>query len=170
MRIHRRFLIAAAALGAASAPAGATTSTTNMTVGITITAACNISVTNINFGSMLSTALLSAQTSTPAMGGLFTYTCSPGSNTPSLAYGNGTNYSGGNRMIGDDQRRLPSLYPRDAGDRYFYWQRANRPDHRDHPRAGDASGRGRVFGYGRSDVELLAAGAICRLRLRRQRF
>ena len=100
MRIHRHILIAAAVLGAASAPAGATTSTTNMTVGITITAACNISVTNINFGSMLSTALLSAQTSTPAMGGLFTYTCSPGSNTPSLAYGNGTHYSGGNRMLG----------------------------------------------------------------------
>jgi spore coat protein U-like protein len=34
------------------------------------------------------------------MGGLFSYTCSPGSNPPSLAYGNGLNYSSGNRMIG----------------------------------------------------------------------
>jgi len=88
------------AIEAASAPAGATTSTTNMTVGITITAACNVSVTNINFGSMVSTALLSAQTSTAAMGGLFTYTCSPGANPPSLTYDHGQNYSGGNQMKG----------------------------------------------------------------------
>ncbi len=88
------------ALEAASSPAGAASSTTNMTVAITLTAACNISVTNINFGSMTSTALLSAQTSTPAMGGLFSYTCSPGSNTPTLTYGQGSNYSSSNRMIG----------------------------------------------------------------------
>lgn len=103
MRIHRNYLITAAAflgIGLAAAPAGATTSTTNMTVGITITAACNISVTNINFGSMVSTALLSAQTSTAGMGGLFTYTCSPGSNTPALTYGHGLNYTTTNRMIG----------------------------------------------------------------------
>ncbi len=85
---------------AASAPAGATTSTTNMTVGITITAACNISVTNINFGSMLSTALLSSHTSDASMGGLFTYTCSPGSNAPSITYDHGQNYSSANQMIG----------------------------------------------------------------------
>jgi spore coat protein U-like protein len=85
---------------AACAPARAMTSTTNMTVDVTVTSACAISVTNIDFGSMLSTALLSAQTSTAAMGGLFTYTCSTGSNPPSLTYGNGQSYSSGNRMIG----------------------------------------------------------------------
>ena len=93
-------VIGVVALEAAIAPASATTSTTNMTVGITITAACNISATNINFGSMAAAALLSTQTSTAGMGGLFTYTCSPGSNAPSLAFGNGANYSSGNRMIG----------------------------------------------------------------------
>ena len=101
MHIRPKVSVSAFAIAlAVAAPAGATTSTTNMTVGITITAACNISVTNINFGSVLSTTLLSAQTSTAAMGGLFTYTCSPGANPPSLAYGHGLNYSGGNRMIG----------------------------------------------------------------------
>ena len=105
MRNSLKILISAAAIGvaalqAASAPANATTSTTNMTVGITITAACSISATNINFGSMASTALLSTQTSTAGMGGLFSYTCSPGSNAPSLAYSHGANYSSGNRMIG----------------------------------------------------------------------
>jgi spore coat protein U-like protein len=105
MRNSMKALVSAAAIGVfailgATAPASATTSTTNMTVGITITAACSISVTNINFGSMAGTALLSAQTSTAAMGGLFTYTCSPGSNPPSLAYGHGANYSSGNRMLG----------------------------------------------------------------------
>ena len=105
MRIRRSGVLPAAAIGvagvlAAYAPASATTSTTNLNVGITITAGCTISVTNINFGSLAATALLSAQTSTAAMGGLFTYTCSPGSNPPALTYGNGLNYSSGNRMIG----------------------------------------------------------------------
>ena len=57
-------------------------------------------MTNIAFGTMLSTALLSALTSTAAMGGLFTYTCSPGANTPSLAYDHGLYYSSGNQMKG----------------------------------------------------------------------
>jgi spore coat protein U-like protein len=83
-----------------AAPAGATTSTVNMSVGITVTAACSLSVTNISFGSMVSTALLSAQTSTSAMGGLLTYTCSPGATSPSLTYGQGANYSSTNRMKG----------------------------------------------------------------------
>jgi spore coat protein U-like protein len=79
----------------------ATTSTTNMNVSIQITAGCNISVTNINFGSMPATNLTSAQTSTAAMGGLFTYTCSPGASTPALTAGQGNNFlTGANRMKG----------------------------------------------------------------------
>ena len=98
-----RFAAAVLAAGfalAAAGPASATTSTTNMNVSITITAACNISVTNINFGSVPSTTLAAAQTSTVAMGGLFSYTCSPGTAAPVLTAGNGNNYSGGNRMKG----------------------------------------------------------------------
>jgi spore coat protein U-like protein len=103
MRNFRNGFVALGAITAsalASAPAGATTSTVNMSVGITITAACSLSVTNINFGSMVSTALTTAQTSTSAMGGLLTYTCSPGSATPALTYGQGANYSSTNRMKG----------------------------------------------------------------------
>ncbi len=103
MHIVQSKVVAASAIIAWSfgvAPAGATSSTINMSVGITITAACNLSVTNINFGSMLATALTSAQTSTPAMGGLLTYTCSPGSNTPSLGYGQGLHYTTSNQMMG----------------------------------------------------------------------
>ncbi len=81
--------------------ANATTSTTNMSVSIQITAGCNISVTNINFGSTAATVLTSAQTSTAAMGGLFSYTCSPGTNTPALTAGQGNNYlTSTNRMKG----------------------------------------------------------------------
>jgi spore coat protein U-like protein len=93
-------LVLAAAAGLAASGAQATTSTANMNVSIQITAGCNISVSNINFGAMPSTSLTTAQTSTSAMGGLFTYTCSPGSNTPALTAGQGSNYSGGNRMKG----------------------------------------------------------------------
>jgi spore coat protein U-like protein len=111
VRIFRKHLTTALSLAAilcGTAPAGATTSTVNMSVGITITAACNLSVTNINFGSMLATALLSAQTSTTAMGGLLTYTCSPGSTTPVLTYGQGSNYSSGsNRMKGTSSDYIP---------------------------------------------------------------
>ena len=103
MRVSRKAAVAASAILACSlhaAPAGATTSTVNMSVGVTITAGCSLLVTNINFGSMPATTLLSAQTSTAAMGGLLTYTCTPGSNPPALTYGQGNNYSSGNRMIG----------------------------------------------------------------------
>ena len=101
----RNKIILASLAGAAASllvsGAQATTSTTNMNVSIQITAGCNISVTNINFGSMPATNLTSAQTSTAAMGGLFTYTCSPGSNTPALTAGQGNNFlTSTNRMKG----------------------------------------------------------------------
>ena len=99
-RIFAAWLVAGAA-SLVSCAAMATTSTTNMNVSIQITAGCNISVTNINFGSMPATNLASAQTSTAAMGGLFTYTCSPGSNTPALTAGQGGNFAASsNRMKG----------------------------------------------------------------------
>jgi spore coat protein U-like protein len=94
-------LLVAGAASLAYSDADATTSTANMNVSIQITAGCNISVTNINFGSLPATTLTSAQTSTAAMGGLFTYTCSPGSNTPALTAGQGNNYLSPNtRMKG----------------------------------------------------------------------
>jgi spore coat protein U-like protein len=84
-----------------AAPAAfAAQSTANMNVGITVTAACNVAVTDINFGSAPASALSSAMTSTAAMGGLFTYTCGPTSTTPSLAAGQGQNFSSNNRMKG----------------------------------------------------------------------
>ena len=79
--------------------AGATTSTANMNVSIQITAGCNVSVTNINFGSIPSTGLVSAQTSTPGMGGLFSYTCSPGALLPALTAGQGANYKAPNNQM-----------------------------------------------------------------------
>lgn len=100
----RKFGVAAAlaaGFSLALSSAGATTSTANMNVSITITAGCTVSVTNINFGSVASTVLTSAQTSTAAMGGLFSYTCSPGSNTPVLTANQGNNFlSPNNRMKG----------------------------------------------------------------------
>ena len=100
----RHYLVAALlAAGAATlVPAAATaaTSTANMNVTIQITSGCSVSVTNINFGSVPSTTLTAAQTSTAPMGGLFTYTCSPGSNTPSLTAGQGNNFAVTNRMKG----------------------------------------------------------------------
>ena len=96
-----RMLCAAAMLAAASGGvAQATTSTANMNVSITITAACNISVTDINVGSLAATVLSSALVSTAAMGGLFSYTCSPGSTTPALTAGPGNYFSSTNRMKG----------------------------------------------------------------------
>lgn len=96
--------IAAAAILSAAGCCGAAhaaTSTANMTVSITITAACNVSVGNINFGSQAATVLSSALTSTAAMGGLFSYTCSPGSSTPALTAGQGSNFlTSTNRMKG----------------------------------------------------------------------
>ena len=80
--------------------ARAATSTANMTVGIQITAACNVSVTNINFGAQPATVLTAALTSTPAMGGLFSYTCSPGTPAPALTANAGLHNLAGNRMIG----------------------------------------------------------------------
>jgi spore coat protein U-like protein len=94
-------LLAAAALAMFCSRADAATSTTNMNVSIQITAGCNISVSNISFGAMPATSLTSAQTSTAAMGGLFSYTCSPGSNTPALTASQGGNYlNSSNRMKG----------------------------------------------------------------------
>jgi spore coat protein U-like protein len=92
---------AVACLSLAASSAGATTSTANMNVSITITAGCTIGVTNINFGSVASSVLATAQTSTTTMGGAFSYQCSPGSNTPALTASQGNNFaSPNNRMKG----------------------------------------------------------------------
>ncbi len=99
MRTHIAAAVFAVAALAASA-ASAATSTANMNVSIQITAGCNISVTNIAFPATPSTSLSSALTSTAAMGGLFTYTCSPGTSTPALTAGQGANFVGSNRMKG----------------------------------------------------------------------
>lgn len=92
--------LAAASLSLAISSADATTSTANMNVSITITAGCTVGVTSINFGSVAATVLTSAQTSTAAMGGLFSFTCSPGSTTPALTASQGNNFSTNNRMKG----------------------------------------------------------------------
>src|ERR1700733_13149818 len=73
-----------AALVAASTPSHATTSTANMNVGITVTAGCNVSVTDINFGNVAASAFTASQTSTSGEGGLFTYTCGATTTTPAL--------------------------------------------------------------------------------------
>ncbi len=85
---------ALAALGSGSALAA--TVTTNMQVSVSITAGCAISATNIAFGSLsASTVLTAAQTSTAAMGGLVSYTCTTGSgSTPGLTTSLGANASG----------------------------------------------------------------------------
>lgn len=93
--------LALASLALAASSARAATSTANMSVSITITAGCTVSVTNINFGSLAATALTAAQTSTAAMGGLFSFICSPGSATPALTAGQGSNFiTPNNRMKG----------------------------------------------------------------------
>jgi spore coat protein U-like protein len=102
----RGFFVATAAVLAAPA-AFAAQSTANMNVSLTVTAACNVSVTDINFGSVPASALSAAMTSTAAMGGLFTYTCGSSTTTPSLSAGQGKNYSGGNRMKGSLGSFLP---------------------------------------------------------------
>ena len=100
--MRMEFVCGCVALAAVlAAPAAfAAQSTANMNVGITVTAACNVAVTDINFGSVPASSLSSALTSTVAMGGLFTYTCGAASNTPTLATSQGQNYAGGNRMKG----------------------------------------------------------------------
>ena len=95
----RGCLVLAVAL-AAPTVAFAAQSTANMNVSIAVTAACNVAVTDINFGSVPATTLSSALTSTAAMGGLFTYTCGATTTTPSLAAGQGQNFISGNRMKG----------------------------------------------------------------------
>ena len=106
----RNFITAAAAAAAALAfasSAAANTSTANMSVSIQITSGCVVSVTSINFGSIPSTTLASAMTSTSLQGGLFTYTCSPGSAAPSLAASQGANYaSSSNQMKGSSTGKL----------------------------------------------------------------
>lgn len=88
--------LALAALGSTSAVA--TTSTiSNFTVSIQIIAGCTISATNINYGAMQGNVLLgAAQTSTAAMGGLFTYQCTsnPSGPVPALSASTGANPSG----------------------------------------------------------------------------
>ena len=108
MRVYSRVtaLVLASALPMASAYAA--TSTANMNVGIQITAACNIGVTDINFGAQAATVLAAALTSTPPMGGLFSYTCSPGTAPPALTASNGANYSGTtNQMLGTTGALIP---------------------------------------------------------------
>jgi hypothetical protein len=89
-----------AALVAASTPSHATTSTANMNVGITVTAGCNVSVTDINFGNVAASAFTASQTSTSGEGGLFTYTCGATTTTPALTASHGANYTTTNNMLG----------------------------------------------------------------------
>ena len=98
--MRRIVALALAAVALAPAAAVAATATANMNVSIQITAGCNVSLTNINFGAVAATALASATTSTAAMGGLFTYACSPGGVTPSLSVSQGANFQVSNRMKG----------------------------------------------------------------------
>ena len=106
----RKFIGAAALAAAAVAfasSAAANTSTANMSVSIQITSGCVVAVTNINFGSVPSSTLAAALTSTAAQGGLFTYTCSPGSNTPALTASHGSNYAASsNQMKGSSTGNL----------------------------------------------------------------
>ena len=99
-------LVGVAALFGLSPAALAAQSTANMNVSISVTAACTVGVTDINFGSVSAATLASALTSTAANGGLLTYTCAS-SNTPSLAASQGQNYSSGNRMKGTLGGMLP---------------------------------------------------------------
>ena len=94
-------LVAAAALCAVPiAAATAATSTATMTDSITVTGGCTIAVTDINFGSVQSTVLSSALTSTAAQGGLVSYTCASQAQLPVLSAGNGANHTTTNRMKG----------------------------------------------------------------------
>jgi len=94
-----RGLVGLAALFAAPAVGLAAQSTATMNVSINVTAACSVSVTDVNFGSVSAATLSASLTSTAAMGGLLTYTCAS-SNTPALGASQGQNYSSGNRMKG----------------------------------------------------------------------
>ncbi len=83
--MFKRILAAGAALGLlASGVAHATTAiVNNFQIDVSITAACTITATNINFGAIAGSVLLStAQTSTAAMGGLFSYQCNGGTGAP----------------------------------------------------------------------------------------
>jgi spore coat protein U-like protein len=102
MRFFPVLAAGAAAALLALAPARAATLTANMNVSIQITAACTVSVTNIAYGTQPGTFLSVAQTSTAAMGGLFSYTCTPGNGVaPALTASNGNNFlAGSNRMKG----------------------------------------------------------------------
>jgi spore coat protein U-like protein len=95
----RRGLLAAALLAAPSL-AFAAQSTTNMNVSMTVTTACTISVTDINFGAVPASALISSLTSSASMGGLFTYACGASTTTPALAASVGQNHTTSNRMKG----------------------------------------------------------------------
>jgi spore coat protein U-like protein len=99
MRSSVYFLTAAFA-AMAVVPAEAATSTANMNVSIQIIAGCNITLTNINFGSVAANTLSAATTSTAAMGGAFNYACSNTGVTPVLSYNGGNNFSTTNRMKG----------------------------------------------------------------------
>jgi spore coat protein U-like protein len=92
-------LVATAALLAAPAASFAAQTTANMNVSISVTSACGVSVTDIQFGSVPASSLSTAMTSTAAMGGLFTYSCAS-ANTPALVASQGQNYASGNRMKG----------------------------------------------------------------------
>ena len=96
--MFKRILAAGAAFGVlASGAAHATTVTlNNFQVDVSITSGCTITATNINFGAIAGSVLLTtAQTSTPAMGGLFTYQCNGGTGAaPVLTASTGAHASG----------------------------------------------------------------------------
>lgn len=98
MRMFSRVTAAVLAVALHLAPAVAATSTANMNVGIQITAACTIGVSDINFGPQASTVLSAALTSNATMGGLFSYTCSSGA-APVLTASAGANFSAGSNQM-----------------------------------------------------------------------
>ena len=101
----KRILAAAAMLApfATGSAHAATSAINNFQVTISITTGCTISATDIAFGNLQGSILLTtAQTSTAAMGGLFHYQCAAGAGPlPVLTASSGAHPSGAQaRMIG----------------------------------------------------------------------
>lgn len=96
--MFKRILAAAAAASLLTFGAAQATTVTlnNFQVNVSITSGCTITATNINFGAIAGSVLLTtSQTSTAAMGGLFTYQCNGGSGAaPVLTASTGAHASG----------------------------------------------------------------------------
>ena len=93
---------------AAMSPALAATSTATMNVKINVTSACNVAVTDIDFGNVPATGFVAAQTSTVAMGGLFNYTCgAQAAPLPVLTQNGGANNSGSTNQMANAGLFIP---------------------------------------------------------------